>query len=569
MKLFLGTNYGHGSAAAVISEGGELLFAVEEGRIIGNKDTCQFPVESLKMIFENIQGDFAYWAEGWNINRRLLHKGIIQTLKYGISNPTYINHRLKKEISRYYQGQSFYENQATNQKIKQTYYAGHHIAHAYSLLPYGLPSKSIVFVSDTSAERESISTYYWSGNEMIHLCHSNYPHSIGSIYHQLAYHLGFEGRTGPGKVMALSAYGEPIWYNKLKEIFFVENDKFIVDLKKYPAWRIDKTWLKFAELQNDITFKNEILAAHLNFENGKNLASSVQKWFTEATFESILQSLKIAREIHRFKVENVGLSGGAALNCQANGEIIRRLKNYDIKNVIISPWSDDSGTAIGAAAWIAHKKNIRIEFSKVKPFLGLNASYKANILDHNIEKAIEMLINGGIIALISGRLEFGPRALGGRCLLADARNLIIKKRLNKMKNRPYFMPFAPAILQEDFNQFFEEKGSPIMAWTVSAKPSAKNIIPAAIHESNEARVQVVNDESLLLFRLLKSYKRKTGFGLLLLTSLNGKGESIPCTLLQSIQTSEKLNVDGILTDNYWEPTIHSELYKVENYFETK
>jgi len=108
LKLFLGTNYGHGSAAAVISENGELLFAIEEGRIIGSKDTCQFPIESLKVISENVQGDIVGWAEGWDINRRLFHKGIIQTLKYGMLNPIYITHRLKKEVYRYSQGQSFY-----------------------------------------------------------------------------------------------------------------------------------------------------------------------------------------------------------------------------------------------------------------------------------------------------------------------------------------------------------------------------------------------------------------------------------------------------------------------------
>ena len=325
MKLFIGTNYGHGSSAAVMSEEGKLLFAIEEGRIIGEKETSQFPKASLKIIFENTDGEFAGWAEGWDVSRRLIYKGIMQTVKYGILNPTYFNHRLKKEIKRYQQGQSFFENASTKQRIDRSDTVGHHLAHAYSLLASGLLPNSLIYVSDTTAEKKSVSSYYWSGKKMTSLSYSNYPHSIGSIYHQLAYHLGFSGRTGPGKVMALSAYGQPVWYENLSEICNIEQGRFVVDLKKYPAWKIDKTWLKFSKLQNDDNFEREIAGAYHNFENGKNLASSIQKWFTEMTFECILQSLKIARENHGFEVNQLGLSGGSALNCQANGEILRRI----------------------------------------------------------------------------------------------------------------------------------------------------------------------------------------------------------------------------------------------------
>ena len=207
MKVFLGTNFGHGSAVAAISDEGELLYAVEEGILIGEKDSSIFPAQALSLVTRSLEGEIVTWAEGWDPLQRLICKGFLRTLKYGLQDRAYFRDGLTKEWWRYFEGlkkTKYWEKQLGAPKR-----VGHHLAHAYSLIPAGLPQRSLVLVSAPTAEYNSIVSYYFSGNEMTPISASPFPHSIGSVFHQLAYHLGFRGRTGPGKLMALSAYGKP------------------------------------------------------------------------------------------------------------------------------------------------------------------------------------------------------------------------------------------------------------------------------------------------------------------------------------------------------------------------
>ncbi len=553
-KFFLGTNYGHGSSAALITEDGKLVYALEEGRLIGKKHTSTFPIESLKILCKLTDGGSIFWAEGWHIYQRLLYKGLLSSIKYGLREPFYFKHRLLKELLRFHKGHSFYRNSICNLQNKGIRLVGHHLAHAYSLLPWCLPAKSLILVSDTTGEKESISSFYWSGEKMISLACSAYPYSIGSIYHQMAYHLGFKGLTGPGKLMALSSRGDPIWLKELQSIGSIVNGKFCIDFKVYPAWKIHGGWFDFASQQSDSSLKKEILSSHDNHENGVNLAASIQRWFTETTLECIIQSLGIAREQYHYEVQHIGLAGGAALNCQANGEIIQRISKFDIDSVTVSPWSDDQGTAIGAAAWMLHKEHPDVRIKTTEAFLGPNAyeQITTSVSDDDISNAVQAIIAGYAVALVSGRLEFGPRALGGRCILADPRKKEIADKLNKMKGRPTFMPFAPVVLEEDFNRYFEGNGSTNMAWTVHAKPDALKSIPAVIHVNGESRVQVLRTEKVsLLLKILKDFKNKTDCGVLLLTSLNGSGEAIPAYMNSAEAIARRIEVAGLIWDGGW------------------
>lgn len=554
-RYFLGTNYGHGSSAALLDQTGKIIFAVEEERLNRQKGTDEFPFLAIQKNLESHNG-IVWLAEGWKIYRRVLYKGIWASVRYGFFNPYYFKNRFLKEIKRTTLATCYFPWLILSKKIKKNQFIGHHLSHAYSLLPWGIPDNTLIFVSDALAEKETISVYVWANNFMHPIAKSYYPNSIGSFFHQLAYHLGFRGRTGPGKLMALSSWGEPTLIEELFSLSEVRKGYFSIN-KRYQPWRVNKTWLNFARHKScPGRLKSALLCSYKNYEEGVDLAASMQEWFTETTYQYISQSIKYARETLGLKVHNLGLAGGAALNCQTNGELVRRLDSLDLQSLFVSPWPDDSGTAIGAAAFAVHANNTGVKFPKSSPFLGpcLNNSdlYLDKKSTTDLKEAIRVLVSGNIIALASGRMEFGPRALGGRCLLGDARFHDVKDKLNNMKSRPAFMPFAPVALEEDFDNFFYGTASSNMAWTVKAKPIAHKVIPAAVHKSGESRVQIVSkDNDLLIRRLIKYYKEITGIGVLLLTSLNGKNEPIACSLDDCISVARRMKCHGILTDAGW------------------
>lgn len=550
MRVYLGTNFGHGSAVAAISEEGELLYAIEEGKLIGDKNTNRFPEEALSHVASNIKGSVDIWAEGWNPWQRLVHKGIVRTIKYGFRDPPYFRDGLLKEMGRFREGQLQFRR--WKQQFGPVHPVGHHLAHAYSILPAGLPPRSLVLVSDTTAELASISSYYFSGREMIPIASSPFPHSIGAVFHQLAYHFGFKGRTGPGKLMALAAFGKPRFLEHLKQIAEVRQGIFKIDMKIFSAWQRDGSWLAFSASAPD-ELRDAIRRAHGTPTEGLDLASSAQAWFTEMSWACVTQSLDLARKIVGVEISHLGLAGGAALNCRANGEFQLRALSVGLNKITVSPWSDDSGTAIGAAAWALAQRGLIERIQHSNPFLGSAAlpGHEAPD-DEEVRAAAQCLAAGHVIALASGRLEFGPRALGGRCLLADPRRDELRQQLNRMKSRPEFMPMAPVVLEQDYSHYFEDRGSRHMAWTVPAKETARREIPAAVHCDGHSRVQLLTSgDAPLLERVLHEFKRETGHGVLLLTSLNGTEEAIPPDLARAEAIARRLGAAGVLSDSGW------------------
>jgi carbamoyltransferase len=553
MVFYLGINFGHGSSVALIDELGNLVFALEEGKLIGDKDTSDFPMNSLNILMERFDLKEFYLAEGWDIYRRFLLKGVYQSLKFGIKDKTYFSHRLKKETNRFLKGLYQYYNLQNDYYPKKIDFVGHHLSHAYSLLPIGLKPHSLVFISDTTSEYESISTFYWTGITMRKISYSPFPNSVGSIFHQLAYHLGFNGRNAPGTLMALSAYGTPIWYDDLQKLVLFENDKDLIIDSIYPIWKIKKAWLLYAQEMENSALKNEINQSYNNYEKGINLASSMQKWFTETTWSSIVKTINFMRNTLNLKIDSLGLAGGCALNCQANGEFLKRMEGVGLNEIIVSPWSDDAGTSIGAAckAYLTYSEKKEIQLAT--PFLGhlVNLPILKSI-DENIELAAEALKSGHVLALISQSLEFGPRALGNRCIIASPLYEDTKKKLNEIKQRHHFMPFAPVTFMYEYQKYFEGIPSKYMQWTSVAKLSSYSIIPSGIHKNGTARVQVIDDDnSTLLSKILKKFQDKTGVGVLLLTSLNQKGKPFNYFFKDALITAKELHLYGAITDEEW------------------
>jgi len=545
MDYYLGINYGHNASAAVVNSDGELVYAVEEGRLINLKNTSRFPINSIQLIEEKYS--ITHVAEGWDIWKRLLMKGIFHTLQYGYKHPFYFHYRFKKEITRFWRGFPKYA-------FKKIQFTGHHLAHAYSLLPSGLKDNSLVFVSDTMGEKESISCFYWYQNQMKLISVSNYPNSIGSLYHQFAYHLGFSGSSAPGKLMALSSFGKPKWIEELRSLVSIHQGKFQILKDKFPSYKIRNTWRDFAEsyCKNE-DLKKAILTCYQDHEKGKDLAASMQQLFTEVTIELIHQNITKVEKKNQTKIQNVGISGGTSLNCQANYFLLESLKNRGIHSLTVSPWSEDSGTSIGAAVWLAKKVNKELPIKKVYPYLGPEDHQELELNDKYISDAVEKLVNGKIIGLFDGRLEFGPRALGGRCILARADSQAIKDKLNRLKGRHSFMPFAPVCLEEEAERFFHPSATETMTIAVPAKACSKKHIIGAWHENELCRVQVVKNhlKNKLIYQILEKYKQRIGVGILLLTSLNFKDKAIPANKQRALEISKELGLDGLVTRQEW------------------
>jgi len=551
MKIFLGTNFGHAASTAIIDADGALLYAIEEGRIVGQKEYSGFPNMALSLISYHFGPQVACWHEGWHRSRRLLFKGLGASARYAWRDQTYLKERLVRELRRSALGRSSYRRWM--KCFGRVRFVGHHEAHALSLLPWGLPEDSVVVVSDYIGERWSLSCFHWSRLGMRCLGRVPFPHSLGAAYQQLATHLGFFGNTGPGKVMALAAHGEPRWARLLHDLVRLQGTSLRIDQRRFPLWLRRRAWAELGMRVGGEVLE-EIRAAKGDWEQGRDLAASAQEWLTETTWRYIGACVRQARTLLSTKVSALGLAGGCALNCQANGEFVRRLGELGIDRVVVSPWSDDSGTAIGAAAHGALSQTGGIKFRVASAFVGPEVcNGSLTISTEALGAAVRALAEGGVVALGTGRLEFGPRALGGRCLLADPRRAEMRKRLNAIKGRPGFMPFAPAVLAECYARYFVGEGSTNMAWTVRIRPEVRAAFPGLDHASGQARVQVVSSEGpTVLRRLLCEWERQSGTGMLLLTSLNGSGEAIPDTAERCANVASRLGVSGLLLDQGWQ-----------------
>ncbi len=552
--LYLGTNYGHGAAAAVVDASGSLLGAVEEGKLLGDKDTARFPSLALRWLSQAFNGPFRVWAEGWHTRRRLLQKGALPCLLYGVREPVLWNDRLVRESRRWIDGLP--DRSRTARLADRSIEVGHHLAHAHSLLPAGLPPLSLILVSDTTAERHAITVFYWTGSDMRRLWAVPWPHSPGLVFHQAALHLGFTGRTAPGKLMALSAYGCVSRFPSLAALGRVVDGAFTLRGSHYPAWRRRGTaFSHYAQHVAPSSVSTAIDRTRGTLEDGKDFAAAVQAWFTRVTIKLLHQSVRRARDLYGLRVCAVGLAGGTALNCQAVGRLTRVGARLGLEGPFISPWSDDCGTAVGAAVAARLTDGTATFDQWTTPLLGPRATTRAARPLHvaHLKAAIRTLSAGGLVALASGRLEFGPRSLGGRCILANPAHQTTRTRLNAAKGRPAFMPFAPVVLNGRESEWFDGPTSRIMAFTTPIRPQARQLLPAMWHPSGQARVQRLCDgDSPVLEALLQKWATTSGHGVLLLTSLNGGGEAVPARLAAARSMAQRLRLDGLLSDDGYE-----------------
>ncbi len=463
-------------------------------------------------------------------------------------------------------------------------FSEHHLSHAASAF-YPSPFESAaVLTFDGVGEWTTTSLALGKGSDLKVIKEIHFPHSLGLLYSAFTYYTGFKVNSGEYKVMGLAPYGEPRYADLIKEklIKVAPDGSFQLDMRYFDY----ATGLTMTNKKFDALFGGPARTSETQLtQREMDLAASIQK----VTEDIVIQ---IAKDIAKDTGErNLCLAGGVALNCVANG-ILLRAKIFD--NIWIQPAAGDAGGALGAAlsVWYLHHKNERTVSSERDAmkgtYLGPNFSndeIEAELTacgarfmklndDDLIEQVASALANEKAVGWMQGRMEFGPRALGGRSIIADPRSPVMQKQLNlKVKYRESFRPFAPSILYEDVNQWFEhDTDSPYMLLVADVQKDKRlamtkeeqalfgidrlNIprssVPAITHVDYSARIQTVHKETNPRYHaVISKFKEKTGCPLVVNTSFNVRGEPIICTATDAFKCFMGTQLDILAVGNYF------------------
>ena len=589
MSKILGiSSYYHDSAAAVLVDG-KIVFASQEERYTRVKHDPSFPTNAIKESLKycslklNEFDAIVFYEKPFIKFERLIETylknsplGITSFLK---SMPIWIKEKIFQKKLIFNSLKELDKNFSSEDKI---HFSDHHLSHAASAF---FPSKfrdAIVLTVDAVGEWATTSIYKGENNRLKRIKEIYFPDSIGLLYSAFTYFLGFRVNSGEYKLMGLAPYGNPIY----KDLIYKNLIKIFPD----QSFELNQ---KYFNYQTGLTMTNSNFD-HL-FDRKPRKESEVidQKHMDiAASIQVVTEELmiNITSELYKeYKIDNLCLAGGVALNCVANGKIIRSENNF--KNIWIQPAAGDAGGALGAAlAYYYSLNNNRIEISNdeedhmqgsflgqdysdkdIKSTLdGLKVNYK-RYDDIDLFKVVAKYLSEEMaIGWFQGRMEFGPRALGHRSIIADPRSEKMQKNLNlKVKFRESFRPFAPAVIEEDLNDWFDSETSNSYMLLVSNVKESKLInnsvksegfdqlndkrseIPAVTHVDNSARIQTVNEKSNKRFyELLKEFKKITNVPILINTSFNIRGEPIVSSVEDAFRCFMGTNLDILVCENY-------------------
>jgi carbamoyltransferase len=554
--------YYHDSAAALLKDG-KVIAAVEEERFSRKKFDDDFPRMAIEWCLKetNISPEqidsVAFYDKPILKFERLLDNYIAVAPRglYSFLNtiPKWLHKRLwiKNDIMNSLKG--------FNGSI---IFPEHHLSHAaYSFFTSPF-EESAILTTDGVGEWSTTSIGMGENNSVKLLQDIRWPHSLGLFYSAFTYFLGFQVNEGEYKLMGLASFGKPKYYDLiLDNLIDVKDDGSIHLNMEYFAFTYDKvmTTARFAELFGIKRRNEDEDTKQIHFDIG----ASAQK-----VLEDIL--LKMVEHIYKkTKSKNLCLGGGVALNGVANYRI---LKESSFENVHIPPSPGDAGSAVGCAQYLYfdHKKQKRTvqdnansiienvyvgpSYSRdeIKKFLDTkNIEYDE--LDNTlvIEKCAKLISEGNVVGWYQGKMEWGPRALGNRSILADPRRKEMKDILNeKIKHRESFRPFAPSILEEHYSEYFDiDISSPYMLMVAPVKKPDK--IPAVTHVDGTSRVQTVSKNSNPLYhKLISKFYEFTGVPVIINTSMNVRGEPIVNTPEQAYNMLTKTDMDYLFMQNF-------------------
>ncbi len=571
--VILGLNINHADTSACIVINGKIEFAIEEERFTRIKHYSQFPVNSINACLKNsnlLVKDIDFICVNYNPKANLTAK-----LSYLTKN-FFTIYGLKKLIN--FRKKLFLDTDLSK-FLKENKFKGkiinveHHLSHiASSYLISGF-DKAIALSIDGFGDFTSTASFICEKNKIKNIKKVIFPHSLGILYQSITQFLGFKNYGDEYKVMGLASYGKPTYKDQfLKLISYNDENYFRLNLKYFSHHNNPNFSYKFKDgipyfenLYTDNFYKlfGEVFRSNNIQAEHKNLASTLQY-----VFEDIV--LKILNNLYdKYKIENLCLAGGCALNSKFNGIILKKTK---FKNIFIQPNAGDGGGSLGAA--IYQSSQIDDKFKNVKfnnAYLGTSFSndyIKSNIIDKKIiiskfkyeylenedlnNFICDKLSNSEIIGWFKGKCEWGPRALGNRSILADPRNFKIKDIINqKIKRRENFRPFAPSVLEERASDFFDlNYFSPHMLFVVEAKKNIKEKLPAIVHVDNTCRVQSVNRKfNENYYDLIKTFEKLTGCPVILNTSFN-ENEPIVQTPEEALACFERTKMDCLVLENW-------------------
>ena len=566
MSSILGISAFYHDSAACILINGKIIAAAQEERFTRIKHDSNYPYNAVNFVLNYAKlklsevDKIIFFEKPFLKFERLLETYVAFApkgfLSFSKAMPVWIKEKLfQKNLL---QTKLKNHDKNYNKNKENIYFSDHHLSHAASAFFPSPFDEAVIITADGVGEWATITIAIGKGNNVEIKKEIHFPHSLGLLYSAFTYYLGFKVNSGEYKLMGLAPYGRPIYVNKIMKIIDIKDDgTFRLDQKYFNyCTGLTMTNKKFYNLfgQGPRNPKTEKLTQfHMD------IASSIQK----VTEEIMIKLAKSAQKEYRLK--NLCLAGGVALNCVANGKILRE-KIFE--NIWVQPAAGDAGGALGAALALWHvdedkprkvKKSDDMQGSYLGPEYSqeyiekelnrLGANFKILNENHIIDKTAEDLSNGDAIGWFQGRMEFGPRALGGRSILGDPRSSNMQKNLNlKVKYRESFRPFAPSILADDINEWFETNTkTPYMLIVSNVKkdkcmPMSENDqklfgieklnvkrseVPAITHVDYSARIQTVHeDTNPKYYNLIKKFKEITGCPILVNTSFNVRGEPI-------------------------------------------
>lgn len=421
------------------------------------------------------------------------------------------------------------------------HFVEHHIAHAASAYFPSPFDRAAVITVDGRGEIATTTYNVGSGNNLTRIGQVNMPSSLGLLYEDVTSYLGFLRSSDEYKVMALASYGKPK---------FVRDFREMIQLKPNGQYTVSNE--KLAERFGLARLRHEPFTAH-HF----NIAHSLQLVLEETSIELCNWLYNETKE------ESLCMAGGVALNCVMNARIKEKCS---FKHVWVQPAAGDSGTALGAALWIdvQNRKNPPKTFKMSHTYWGPEYSddeieqflkwtkAKYQKLKNLAEETAELLAEDKIIGWFQGRMEFGPRSLGSRSILASPIHAEMQSKLNEVKDREDFRPVAPVVLEEDAADWFEEANySPFMLFVYNVKPEKADKIPAVRHVDGTARIQTINEnQHPLYYNLLKAFKKKTGVPVLVNTSFNTLGKPIVCTPRDAVECFYSSPFDALVIGSF-------------------
>ena len=578
----------HDSAAALIKDG-KIVAAAQEERFSRIKHDQKYPFNAIKYILDeanlklNEVEHIVFFEKPFLKFERLLETYMAFAPKgfksFSMSMPIWLREKLFQKKFLFDKLKQHDENFNDISKIK---FSEHHYSHAASAFYPSPFEEAIILTLDGVGEWATTTVAIGKKNKLEMVKEIHFPHSLGLLYSAFTYYTGFKVNSGEYKLMGLAPYGKPIFKNLI-----LDN---LLDLKEDGSFKLN---MKYFNYTTGLTMTNSNfsrLFGHAVRDPNKDLlsqfhmdiASSIQ-----AVTEEIV--IKMTKDIStRYKIQNLCLAGGVALNCVANGKI---KKEKVFNKIWIQPAAGDAGGSLGAALayWHHELDKPRADFedqmkgSYLGPKFGsdqiekelklLKAKYQKYDVKEVIFLTAKELANEKTIGWFQGRMEFGPRALGGRSILADPRSAKMQKQLNlKIKFRESFRPFAPSILREDLSEWFElDTDSPYMLIVSEVKKEKqikmskedeklfgidklnikRSSIPAITHVDYSARIQTVHKETnSRYYDLLKEFKKNTNCPVLVNTSFNVRGEPIVCSVTDAFNCFMGTNLDMLVIEDF-------------------